>query len=60
MITTTSGSPEELPVVGVPPPKGSSGSVELGFELIVFPIILMHYQLTIQQALDQRFFVFLH
>ena len=56
-MTTTSGSPEELPVVGVPPPNGSSGSVELGFELIVFPISLMHYQLTIQQSLGQRFLI---
>ena len=44
-------------MVGVPPPKGSSGSVELGFELIVFPISLMHYQLTIQQSLGQRFLI---
>ena len=54
-MTTTSGSPEELPVVEAPLPKGSSGSVELEFELIVFPISLMHYQLTIWQSLDQRF-----
>jgi hypothetical protein len=57
LITTTSGSPEELPTVGVPSPKGSSGSAELGFELIVFPISLRHYQLTIPPPLDQPFLI---
>ena len=56
-MTTTSGSPDELPVAGAELPKGNCESVELEFELIVFPISLMHYQLTIQQSLDQRFLI---
>ena len=55
MITTTSGSPEELPVAEAALLNGNSGSVELEFELIVFPISLMYHQLTIPQSLDQPF-----
>lgn len=54
-MTTTSGSPEELPVVGTPLPKGSSGSVGVGDELIVSLMVLMYYQLSIRQSIDQRF-----
>ena len=54
-MTTTSGSPEELPVVEPALPNGSSGSVGVEDELIVSLMGLVYYQLSIRQSLDQRF-----
>ena len=58
MITTTSGSPEELPVVEAALLNGSSGSVGVEDELIVSLMVLMYYQLSTRQPLDQRFLNF--
>ncbi len=46
-MTTTSGSPEELPVSDALLPKGNSGSVGVEDELIVSLMDLVYYQLII-------------